>query len=179
MKAALVCAYCSRESEVFHHDHVVPRSRGGPDDAMNIVMACDRCNLSKGAMLPSEWLGQRCPESIRIIEEKVNDKLKERFAKRNRRFEPAEQKAIVLVAAFHYKASDEVDYIGDVLSETESTIRVEVLDAVMATGCGMWWPSGEIRDFPKSECRLFTDRMVCLETALKINAAKFSTIRFR
>lgn len=40
---------------LLHVDHVVPRSRGGSDDAANLVTACARCNLSKYDRTPNEW----------------------------------------------------------------------------------------------------------------------------
>jgi 5-methylcytosine-specific restriction endonuclease McrA len=44
------CYYCGRilvrrDASV---DHVVPRSRGGVDDASNYVIACRQCNSDKG-----------------------------------------------------------------------------------------------------------------------------------
>lgn len=35
-------------------DHVLPRSRGGTDDLANLRPAHRRCNLQRGAKLPSE-----------------------------------------------------------------------------------------------------------------------------
>lgn len=32
-----------------HVDHVLPRARGGQNDAGNLKLACERCNSSKGA----------------------------------------------------------------------------------------------------------------------------------
>ena len=36
-------------------DHVIPRSRGGSDNAENLVLSCNGCNSSKGARTPEEW----------------------------------------------------------------------------------------------------------------------------
>lgn len=79
----IVCAYCEKEVADLHRDHVVPRARGGPDNAFNIVMACQQCNSAKRDSLPSEWLGDRCPPAILLIEAKVHAKLKAVFKKRD------------------------------------------------------------------------------------------------
>ncbi|RCH68735.1 HNH endonuclease [Streptomyces sp. SDr-06] len=47
------CAYCGAHAT--HLDHVRPLSRGGVDAERNIVPACQRCNLSKGAKTLAEW----------------------------------------------------------------------------------------------------------------------------
>lgn len=39
------CAYCGADFETI--DHVVPLSRGGPNDRTNVVPACLSCNCSK------------------------------------------------------------------------------------------------------------------------------------
>lgn len=43
------CRYCgaSPQTTVLHIDHVLPRSKGGRDDASNLVTACADCNLGK------------------------------------------------------------------------------------------------------------------------------------
>jgi 5-methylcytosine-specific restriction endonuclease McrA len=52
----LVCRYCGRDDGDFHLDHVVSVSRGGPNGADNLVVACAACNISKGARTSEEWL---------------------------------------------------------------------------------------------------------------------------
>lgn len=54
------CNYCRTalafdDRKSWHVDHVVPISRGGPHEVSNLVIACARCNMSKGARLLSEW----------------------------------------------------------------------------------------------------------------------------
>lgn len=39
-------------------DHVLPLSRGGPDEDHNLVVACWPCNSDKGDKTPSEWGGR-------------------------------------------------------------------------------------------------------------------------
>ena len=65
-----LCAYCFKPAVPPHMDHVVPISRGGPDDPTNKVMSCAACNLSKGARLPSEWL-QSPPPLVAEIERNI------------------------------------------------------------------------------------------------------------
>jgi 5-methylcytosine-specific restriction endonuclease McrA len=47
------CCYCNAWAA--HLDHVHPLSKGGADAVHNIVPACERCNLSKGAKTLAEW----------------------------------------------------------------------------------------------------------------------------
>lgn len=44
------CHYCgcALHRESVTREHIVPQSSGGSDDASNIVMACKRCNGSRG-----------------------------------------------------------------------------------------------------------------------------------
>jgi hypothetical protein len=48
------CAYCGTHGKMTV-DHVVPLSRGGFDEASNIVPACTKCNSSKHARPVLEW----------------------------------------------------------------------------------------------------------------------------
>lgn len=54
------CAYCPAVAK--HLDHVNPLSKGGTDTEDNIVPACQRCNLSKGAKTLAEWSETFGPE---------------------------------------------------------------------------------------------------------------------
>lgn len=48
------CVYCGAPAQT--RDHVVPLSRGGPDEAANIVPCCFWCNRSKANRTPDEWI---------------------------------------------------------------------------------------------------------------------------
>lgn len=50
------CQYCGNRysSPSLSLDHVMPKSRGGPDTWENIVCACLDCNVSKGGRTPQE-----------------------------------------------------------------------------------------------------------------------------
>lgn len=51
-----VCALCGETQAKFHLDHIIPRSRGGSDDASNRQWLCATCNLAKGALTPDEFI---------------------------------------------------------------------------------------------------------------------------
>ena len=44
----------------YHVDHVIPLSKGGSNDASNLVISCPHCNTSKNAKHPMEWAGRLC-----------------------------------------------------------------------------------------------------------------------
>ena len=46
MTTPQACYYCGA-SDCLTVDHLVPRTRGGPDDSDNLIWACRRCNSSK------------------------------------------------------------------------------------------------------------------------------------
>ncbi len=50
------CQYCGKRPPLreLNIDHVMPRSRGGPDSWENLVTACRVCNLRKGWKTPEE-----------------------------------------------------------------------------------------------------------------------------
>lgn len=48
------CAYCGRVDDHLEVDHVLPRSQGGTDALMNLVLACQECNARKGARTPAQ-----------------------------------------------------------------------------------------------------------------------------
>ena len=50
------CQYCSKHfmADKLTIDHVIPRSRGGKNDWLNLVTACKKCNQKKGDKTPSE-----------------------------------------------------------------------------------------------------------------------------
>jgi len=52
-----ICAYCGGHFANFRElsrDHIIPRSRGGPNTWMNIVTSCRKCNARKGDRLLKE-----------------------------------------------------------------------------------------------------------------------------
>lgn len=55
-----LCAYCGNKFKVqeLTRDHMMPRSKGGPDVWMNVVTSCKRCNSLKDDVMP----GQKLPK---------------------------------------------------------------------------------------------------------------------
>lgn len=51
-----ICLYCGNSfpAKKLTRDHVLPLSKNGSDDWMNVVSACQRCNTKKGARTPDE-----------------------------------------------------------------------------------------------------------------------------
>ena len=48
------CQYCGTKQPPLTVDHIIPRSRGGPDQWDNLTSACLRCNNRKGNRTPDE-----------------------------------------------------------------------------------------------------------------------------
>jgi hypothetical protein len=60
-------AYCGAQEDL-QWEHIIPRSRGGPDTIDNMVQACSDCNAAKGAKDPFEWYGlERRYEIPRLV----------------------------------------------------------------------------------------------------------------
>lgn len=52
------CAYCDG-TDSLQWEHIIPKSRGGPDSIDNLVLSCAKCNREKGARNPLEWYFDR------------------------------------------------------------------------------------------------------------------------
>jgi hypothetical protein len=122
--------------------------------------------------LASEWLGDASPDRVRDIEERVNRTIANSFKKRDyRKSKPAAQEQTSTgLFVFRLNAQGNADFAGEVRSETETHWRVNVIDAVMGTGCGIWELSDEIRDLEKDRCRVFSNPIACLEAVHRTNA---------
>ncbi len=51
-----LCVFCGTNMDL-QRDHLIPRSRGGSDDANNMVWSCQTCNVSRCDKGIYEWLG--------------------------------------------------------------------------------------------------------------------------
>jgi CRISPR/Cas system Type II protein with McrA/HNH and RuvC-like nuclease domain len=47
-EASDICSYCGcHDRQELQWEHIIPKSRGGPDTIDNMVLCCKKCNLSK------------------------------------------------------------------------------------------------------------------------------------
>jgi len=58
LKFPQACCYCG-STERLSLDHLIPRFRGGEDDADNLVWACRSCNSSKGNTDLLRWMRRK------------------------------------------------------------------------------------------------------------------------
>ncbi len=72
------CVYCGKDMlidfETFmtgEEDHLIPRSRGGLDDATNIVIACSLCNRLKAGWVPPNGESMDRKELVNAIREEI------------------------------------------------------------------------------------------------------------
>ena len=51
------CRYCQKDlvyEDIFHIDHIYPKSKGGTSEMENLALACPECNRRKKARTPDE-----------------------------------------------------------------------------------------------------------------------------
>jgi hypothetical protein len=58
-----VCVFCGADHDL-QADHLIPRSRGGPDEADNMVLTCRTCNDSRGNKGVFGWLGLKKKDDL-------------------------------------------------------------------------------------------------------------------
>jgi len=63
-----VCIYCGLP-EKLTLEHLLPRSRGGPNATDNAIFICKKCNSSKGSKRLYEWFGYENRDKIPSIAE--------------------------------------------------------------------------------------------------------------
>ncbi len=51
------CVYCGSDATALTLEHMLPKSRGGPDAPDNAVWVCSECNSRKGSKRLYEWYG--------------------------------------------------------------------------------------------------------------------------
>ena len=74
------CAYCGVElSKGWHADHVIPVVRGGPDDIMNLMPVCPKCNNFKASFTLEQFRHELSMQVTRARKYSVNFKMAERY----------------------------------------------------------------------------------------------------
>ena len=53
-----VCYWCGCDDAVWHVEHIMPISLGGPAVESNEVRACESCNMAKSAKHPLVWIAE-------------------------------------------------------------------------------------------------------------------------
>lgn len=78
------CAYCGSSGDL-HWEHIMPKSKGGPDSIDNMVQACPKCNLVKSDKDPFEWYGKEKQYEIpRLVLGKYLKVVYEEFEKKGK-----------------------------------------------------------------------------------------------
>lgn len=72
--------------------------------------------------------------------------------------------------AVHFREDRACDYVGEVFSETSDHVRIQVCDAFMLVGAGLWQLSDEVVDVDRSECRFFLTEAAAAEACATANA---------
>lgn len=65
-----VCIYCESVEKV-QTEHIIPKSKGGPDSADNLVDSCQRCNLKKSNKDVFEFCAMIGIDVPRLVKGKV------------------------------------------------------------------------------------------------------------
>jgi len=57
IKSRFRCFWCGANiSEMYHIDHIIPLSKGGNNEPSNICLSCEKCNFSKGFLMPFNFI---------------------------------------------------------------------------------------------------------------------------
>jgi len=70
------CAYCGKGNVPLQIEHIHPRSKGGTDRVGNLTLACEPCNIAKGANDIREFLKDK-PEVLKRILAQAKGTLKD------------------------------------------------------------------------------------------------------
>jgi 5-methylcytosine-specific restriction endonuclease McrA len=78
-KWARTCAYCGKQNIPLQIEHIIPRAKGGTDRASNLTLACEQCNLTKGALDIAVFLKKK-PDVLKRILTQAKAPLKDAAA---------------------------------------------------------------------------------------------------
>ncbi|MEE9339571.1 MAG: HNH endonuclease [Methylococcaceae bacterium] len=69
-KSRQICIYCGSEEKV-QTEHIIPKSKGGPDIADNLVDSCQTCNLKKSNKDVFEFCAMLEMDVPRLVKGKI------------------------------------------------------------------------------------------------------------
>ena len=63
------CVYCDEDlsGAEIHLDHVIPESRGGETNYINLQVTCRKCNLAKGILSEEEFMQRLRTRAVNIL----------------------------------------------------------------------------------------------------------------
>lgn len=70
-RGAYRCAYC--DGDATEVDHMMPASRGGPNDPANLAPACRECNYEKSDFTIAEWADWRIHHGLSWPVNRIKD----------------------------------------------------------------------------------------------------------
>jgi 5-methylcytosine-specific restriction endonuclease McrA len=73
------CAYCSAENVPLQIEHIKAKTNGGTNRASNLTLACEKCNIGKGAQPIEKFLAKK-PEILKRILAQAKTPLKDAAA---------------------------------------------------------------------------------------------------
>lgn len=73
------CAYCGKKEVPFQIEHIHPRAKGGTNRISNLTLACQKCNLAKGAQDIAVFLKKK-PDVLKRIEAQMKAPFKDAAA---------------------------------------------------------------------------------------------------
>ncbi|MFB8792840.1 MAG: RNA-guided endonuclease IscB [Microcoleus sp.] len=73
------CAYCGVENVPLQVEHIHPKTQGGTNRISNLCLACEKCNLKKGAQNIEQFLAKK-PEVLKLILSQAKRPLKDAAA---------------------------------------------------------------------------------------------------
>lgn len=65
-----ICQYCGKGKlykRQLHIDHIIPESQGGKYVVDNLIVACSRCNMQKGAKSQAKYVTDRIAQINREL----------------------------------------------------------------------------------------------------------------
>ena len=70
------CFYCGTKDVPLEKEHILPRAKGGTDQADNLTISCRPCNIEKGNRHPDEIegnFGKRVQSALRAAKKPIKD----------------------------------------------------------------------------------------------------------